>query len=71
MAKVAVSQALFRIADRCVQVMGGLGVARDSTVEQMFRETAPFASTTARPKCTSGRWPARSGPTRWRQALRF
>lgn len=42
MAKVAVSDALFHIADRCVQVMGGLGVARDSIVEQVFRETRAF-----------------------------
>ncbi len=42
MAKVAVSEALFRIADRCVQVMGGLGVARDTVVEQVFRETRAF-----------------------------
>jgi len=42
MAKVAVSEALFRIADRCVQVMGGCGVARDSIVEQVFRETRAF-----------------------------
>ncbi|WP_084399562.1 acyl-CoA dehydrogenase family protein, partial [Henriciella aquimarina] len=28
MAKVAVSEALFRVADRCVQVMGGMGVSR-------------------------------------------
>ena len=42
MAKVSVSEALFRIADRCVQVMGGSGVARDSIVEQVFRETRAF-----------------------------
>ncbi len=42
MAKVAVSEALFRIADRCVQVMGGAGVARDSIVEQVFREIRAF-----------------------------
>jgi acyl-CoA dehydrogenase len=42
MAKVAVSEALFRIADRCVQVMGGSGVARDCLVEQVFRETRAF-----------------------------
>ena len=42
MAKVAVSEALFRIADRCVQVMGGLGVSRDTIVEQVFRETRAF-----------------------------
>ena len=42
MAKVAVSEALFRIADRCVQVMGGTGVTRDTVVEQVFREVRAF-----------------------------
>jgi acyl-CoA dehydrogenase len=42
MAKVAVSEALFRIADRCVQVMGGTGVTRDTVVEQIFREVRAF-----------------------------
>lgn len=42
MAKVAVSEALFRIADNCVQVMGGTGVTRDTIVEQVFRETRAF-----------------------------
>ncbi|QLC25393.1 acyl-CoA dehydrogenase [Parasphingopyxis algicola] len=42
MAKVAVSEALFRIADRCVQVMGGTGVTGDTIVEQIFREVRAF-----------------------------
>lgn len=42
MTKVAVSDALFRVADRCVQVMGGSGVSRDSIVEQFFREVRAF-----------------------------
>ncbi|RVT40237.1 acyl-CoA dehydrogenase family protein [Sphingobium algorifonticola] len=42
MAKVAVSEALFRIADRCVQVMGGTGVTQDTIVEQVFREIRAF-----------------------------
>ena len=42
MVKVAVSEALFRIADRCVQVMGGTGVTRDTIVEQVFREVRAF-----------------------------
>ena len=42
MAKVAVSEALFRVADRCVQVMGGMGVSRDTIVEQLFREIRAF-----------------------------
>jgi acyl-CoA dehydrogenase len=42
MAKVAVSEALFRVADRCVQVMGGMGVTRDTIVEKLFREVRAF-----------------------------
>jgi acyl-CoA dehydrogenase len=42
MAKIAVSEALFRIADRCVQVMGGTGVSGDTIVEQVFREMRAF-----------------------------
>jgi acyl-CoA dehydrogenase len=42
MAKVAVSEALYRVADRCVQVMGGAGVSTDTVVEQVFREIRAF-----------------------------
>ncbi|MDT0509881.1 acyl-CoA dehydrogenase [Novosphingobium sp. MMS21-SN21R] len=42
MAKVAVSEALMRVADKCVQVMGGSGVTSDTIVEQMFREVRAF-----------------------------
>ncbi|MGE8132283.1 acyl-CoA dehydrogenase family protein [Novosphingobium sp. ES2-1] len=42
MAKVAVSEALMRVADKCVQVMGGTGVTSDTIVEQMFREVRAF-----------------------------
>ena len=42
MAKVAVSEALFRVADRCVQVMGAQGVTGDTIVEQLFREVRAF-----------------------------
>ena len=42
MAKVAVSEALMRIADRCVQCMGGTGVSQDTIVEQVFREVRAF-----------------------------
>ena len=42
MAKVAVSEALMRVADRCVQVMGGQGVTGDTIVEQVFREIRAF-----------------------------
>jgi acyl-CoA dehydrogenase len=42
MAKVAVSEGLFRVADRCVQIMGGTGVSGDTIVEQVFREIRAF-----------------------------
>jgi acyl-CoA dehydrogenase len=42
MTKVAVSEALFRVADRCVQVMGAIGVSGDTIVEQVFREIRAF-----------------------------
>ena len=42
MAKVAVSEALFRVADRCVQIMGGTGVDGETIVEQVFREIRAF-----------------------------
>jgi acyl-CoA dehydrogenase len=42
MTKVAVSEALMRVADRCVQVMGGSGVTNDTIVEQVFREVRAF-----------------------------
>jgi acyl-CoA dehydrogenase len=40
--KTSVSEALFRVADRCVQVLGGLGVTRDTVVEQIFRGIRAF-----------------------------
>lgn len=42
MAKVAVSEGLMRIADRCVQVMGGTGVTDKTIVEHVFREIRAF-----------------------------
>lgn len=42
MAKVAVSEGLMRVADRCVQVMGGAGVSKETVVEQVFREIRAF-----------------------------
>lgn len=41
-AKVAVSEALMRVADKCVQVMGGTGVTDKTIVEQIFREVRAF-----------------------------
>ncbi len=41
-AKVAVSEGLYRIADRCVQVLGGIGVSDDTPVHQIFRDIRAF-----------------------------
>ena len=42
MAKVAVSESLMRVADRCVQIMGATGVSQETIVEQVFREVRAF-----------------------------
>lgn len=42
MTKVSVSEALMRVADRCVQMMGGTGVSGETIVEQVFREVRAF-----------------------------
>ncbi|MPZ45952.1 MAG: acyl-CoA dehydrogenase [Betaproteobacteria bacterium] len=42
MAKVICSEALYRVADRCVQILGGMGVTHDTVVERIFRELRAF-----------------------------
>ncbi|WP_151445408.1 acyl-CoA dehydrogenase family protein [Lacisediminimonas profundi] len=42
MAKVIVSEALYRIGDRCVQVLGGIGLTDETQVERIFRELRAF-----------------------------
>jgi acyl-CoA dehydrogenase len=42
MAKVVCSEAIWRVVDRCVQVMGGQGVTGESLVERIFREVRGF-----------------------------
>lgn len=42
MTKVAVSEALSRVADRCVQIMGGEGVSTDTMVEPFYRAMRAF-----------------------------
>ncbi len=41
-AKVIVSEALYRVADRCVQILGGSGLTSDTPVAQIFRELRAF-----------------------------
>lgn len=42
MAKVFVSEALFNIVDRCMQVLGGSGLTDETQVERIFREIRAF-----------------------------
>ncbi|MBV9785705.1 MAG: acyl-CoA dehydrogenase family protein [Acidisphaera sp.] len=41
-AKVVCSEAIWRIVDRCVQVLGGQGVTGETLVERIFREVRGF-----------------------------
>jgi acyl-CoA dehydrogenase len=41
-AKAFVAEAVFRVADRAVQLCGGLGVSDDTPVARIFREIRPF-----------------------------
>ena len=42
MAKVVCSEAIWRVADRCVQILGGQGVTGETLVERIFREVRGF-----------------------------
>lgn len=42
MAKVVCSEAIARVADRCLQILGGLGMTRDTVVERIFRDVRAF-----------------------------
>jgi len=42
MTKAFVSEELFRVADRCVQILGGIGVTDETPVEMIYRDLRPF-----------------------------
>ena len=42
MIKVHASEACFRVADRAVQILGGMGVTRETEVERIFRDIRAF-----------------------------
>lgn len=42
MVKVQASEAIFRVVDRALQVLGGLGMTRDTEVERIFRDVRGF-----------------------------
>ncbi len=41
-AKVICSEAIWRVVDRAMQILGGLGVTDDTIVARLFREVRPF-----------------------------
>ena len=42
MSKIFCSEAAFRIVDRAMQALGGMGITDDTVVERLFREIRPF-----------------------------
>lgn len=42
MTKVFCSEALGRVVDRCVQILGSIGITRDTVVERVYRDIRPF-----------------------------
>jgi acyl-CoA dehydrogenase len=42
MTKVFCSEALGRVVDRCVQILGSIGITRDTVVERIYRDIRPF-----------------------------
>ena len=42
MAKATCGETLFRVVDRCVQVLGGLGITADTPVARIFNEIRAF-----------------------------
>jgi acyl-CoA dehydrogenase len=41
-AKVAVSEAVNRVADRCIQICGAMGISEDLPLANLYRETRAF-----------------------------
>ena len=42
MSKVICSEAIWRTVDRSVQILGGMGITRETPVERIFREVRGF-----------------------------
>ena len=42
MAKVICSEAIGRVVDRSMQILGGLGLTRDTMVERIYRDVRAF-----------------------------
>ncbi len=46
-----------RVVDRCVQILGSIGITRDTVVERIYRDIRPSAFTMVRRKCIVMRSP--------------
>jgi acyl-CoA dehydrogenase len=42
MVKTSVAEELYKVADRCVQVLGGIGVSDETPVGMIFRDIRGF-----------------------------
>jgi acyl-CoA dehydrogenase len=42
MTKAFVSEELFKVADKCVQILGGIGVTDETPVAMIFRDIRAF-----------------------------
>jgi acyl-CoA dehydrogenase len=42
MVKSSVSEELFKVADRCVQILGGMGISDETPVAAIFRDIRAF-----------------------------
>lgn len=42
MTKVLCSEVLGRVVDRCMQVLGSIGITRDTVIERIYRDIRPF-----------------------------
>ena len=70
MSKVFVSEAVWRVVDRCVQVLGGQGVTGETLVARIFNEVRGFRSTMVRPRSIAGAW-RNASPAMERTGERF
>lgn len=64
MAKVICSEAIARVADRSLQILGGLGLMRDTIVERFYRDVRAFRVYDGPSECIAGR----SGERSWGRA---
>jgi len=66
MAKVICSEAIWRVVDRSMRILGGLGITDDTIVARLFREVRPFRIYDGPPRYIAGAPPSmccgRAGP---------